>query len=58
MKMLDNSLKGLIPTQKHLFLQNLHSSTALYGFQLWFYNKGSLVYPLKVFKKIQRRATI
>ena len=30
----------------------------LYGFQLWFYNKAPLSYPLKELKKIQRRAAI
>ena len=30
----------------------------LYGFQLWFYNKAPLSYPLKILGKIQRRATI
>ena len=31
---------------------------ALYGFQLWFYNKASLLYPMKILGKMQRRATI
>jgi len=30
----------------------------LYGFQLWFYNKASLSYPLKILGKMQRRAAI
>ena len=33
-------------------------SIALYGFQLWFYNKALLSYPLKELNKIQRRAAI
>jgi len=31
---------------------------ALYGFQLWFYNKALLSYPLRELNKMQRRAAI
>ena len=31
---------------------------ALYSFQLWFYNKAPLLYPIKELNKMQRRATI
>ena len=30
----------------------------LYGFQLWFYNRTSLLYLMKIFRKMQRRAAI
>ena len=30
----------------------------LYGFQLWFYNKAPLSYPIKTPRKMQRRAAI
>ena len=57
MKMLGNSSRGLIPTQKCLLYRTCILPIALYGFPLWYYNKALLLYPLKVFKHIQRRAT-
>ena len=58
MKMLGNSLKGLIPTQKWLLYRSCGLPIALYSFQLWYYNKALLSYPLKKLRKMQRRATI
>ena len=31
---------------------------ALYSFQVWFYNKASLNYPLKILRKMQQRAAL
>ena len=58
MKMLGNSSRGLIPTQKRLLYQCCILPIALYGFQLWYFNKAPLSYPLKVLRNIQRRATL
>jgi len=58
MKILGNSLQGIIPTQKHLLYRCCILPIALYGFQLWFYNCTPLSYPLKILGKMQRRATI
>ena len=58
MKILGNSVRGLIPHQKHLLYRSCVLPIALYGFQLWFYNKAFLSYPLKMLGKMQRRASI
>ena len=58
MKILGNSLCGIIPIQKHLLYKCYILLIALYSFQLWFYNCAPLPYLLKILSKIQRRATI
>jgi len=58
MKLLGNSLHGIIPTQKCLLYRCCILPIALYGFQLWFYNHTPLLYLLKILGKMQRRAAI
>jgi len=58
MKILGNSACGLISNQKYLLYRSCVLSIALYGFQLWFYNKMPLLYSLKKLNKIQQRAAI
>ena len=58
MKILGNLVRGLIPYQKCLLYRSCILPITLYGFQLWFYNKAPLSYPLKMLGKIQRRAAI
>jgi len=58
MKILGNSVRGLIPHQKHLLYRSYILLIALYSFQLWYYNRAPLSYPLKMLSKMQRRATI
>ena len=58
MKLLGNSLCGISPLQKHLLYRCCILSIALYGFQLWFYNKAPLSYHIKILNKIQRRVAI
>ena len=58
MKILGNSIWGINPIQKQLLYRYYILPIVLYGFQLWFYNKAPLSYPLKILGKIQRRATI
>ena len=58
MKLLRNSTWGISPIQKCLLYRCCVFPTALYGFQLWFYNKAPLSYPLKILGKMQRRAAI
>jgi len=43
MKMLGNSSRGLILSQKHFLYRVCVLSIILYGFPLWFYNKVPLV---------------
>ena len=57
-KILGNSLRGIIPTQKCLLYRCCILPIALYGFQLWFYKYAPLSYPLKILGKMQRKATI
>ena len=52
MKILGNSSRGLNPYQKRLFYRSCTLSIALYGFQLWFYSKASLSYPLNTLNKL------
>jgi len=60
MKMLSNSLYGLIPQQKYQYL--LYKTCILpitfYKFPLWYYNNVPLAYPLKKLRKMQRRAVL
>ena len=58
MKLLGNSLRGISPLQKHLLYRYCVLPIALYGFQLWFYNKAPLSYHMKILDKMQRRAAI
>ena len=58
MKMLGNSSRGLISTQKHLLYKTCILPIALYSFPLWYYNNALLLYLFKVFKHMQRRATL
>ena len=58
MKFLGNSIWGINPIQKHLLYRCCILPIALYGFQLWFYNKVPLSYPMKILRKMQRRAII
>jgi len=58
MKMLGNSLRGLISSQKHLLYRSCILLIPLYGFPLWYYNKAPLAYLLKEVRNIQWRATI
>ena len=58
MRILGNSSQDIIPTQKCLLYKCYILPIALYGFQLWFYNYAPLSYPLKILKKIQRKAAI
>ena len=52
MKILSNSTKGFNPQQKHLLYKSYTLSIALYGFQLWYYSKAPLSYPLKSLEKL------
>ena len=58
MKLLGNSSRGINPIQKHLLYRCCALPIALYGFQLWYYNKAPLLYHMKILNKIQRRAAI
>jgi len=51
-------MRGLNPHQKCFFYRSCTIPIALYGFQLWYYNKAPLLYPLKILNKMQRRATL
>jgi len=52
MKMLRDSLRGLIPNQKILLYRSCILPITLYGFQLWYYNKMLLSYSFKELRKI------
>ena len=58
MKLLGNSTRGINPFQKCLLYRCCVLPIALYGFQLWFYNKAPFLYPMKILGKMQRKATI
>ena len=58
MKLLGNSTRGINPLQKQLLYRCCILPIALYRFQLWFYNKAPLSYPMKILGKMQRRAAI
>ena len=58
MKLLGNSSWGIFPIQKCLLYRCYVLPIALYNFQLWFYNKASLSYHMKILNKMQRRAAI
>ena len=48
----------LIPLQKQLLYRSCILPIALYDYQLWFYNKAPLSYPLRVLNQMQHRAAI
>ena len=56
MKLLGNSSRSISPVQKHLLYRYCTLPIALYGFQLWFYNKAPISYHMKILNKMQRRA--
>jgi len=58
MKILENSVHSLAPQQKCLLYRSCILPITLYEFQLWFFNKAPLSYPLKELNKMQRKATI
>ena len=58
MKLLGNSSHGISPLQKHQLYRYCILPIALYGFQLWFYNKAPLLYHMKLLNKMQRRVAI
>ena len=58
MKLLGNSSQGINPLQKHLLYRCCALPIALYGFQLWFYNRALMSYHMKALNKMQRRAAI
>ena len=58
MKLLRNSSRGINPMQKQLLYRCCALLIALYGFQLWFYNRAPLSYHMKALNKMQRRAAI
>jgi len=58
MKLLGNSSHGISPIQKCQLYRCCILPIALYGFQLWYYNKAPLLYHLKLLNKMQRRVAI
>ena len=58
MKILGNLTRGFNPHQKCLLYRSCTLPIALYGFQLWFYSKAPLLYPLNTLGKLQRRAAL
>ena len=58
MKILGNLTRGLNPQQKCLLYRSCALYIALYGFQLWYYSRAPLSYPLNSLGKLQRRAAI
>jgi len=58
MKMLGNSSRGLLPTQKHLLYRTCIVPIALHEFQLWFFKGTLMVKNITELKKIQYRAAL
>ena len=58
MKLLGNSSRDINPLQKRLLYRCCALPIALYGFQLWFYNRAPMSYHMKALNKMQRRAAI
>ena len=58
MKILGNSVYGLISHQKCHLYRSCILPIVFYSFQLWFYNKAPLFYFLKELRKMQKRAAI
>ena len=57
-RLLGNSSWDINPIQKRLLYRCCILPIMLYGFQLWFYNRAPLLYPMKILGKMQRRAAI
>ena len=57
-KILGNSAHGLVSYQKQLLYGSCILLITFYSFQLWFYNKVLLSYPLNELRKIQRKIAI
>ena len=57
-KVLENSTCSLIPIQKRLLYRSCTLPIALYRYQLWFYKKVLLSYPLRILNHMQHRAAI
>jgi len=58
MNLLGNSNRGINPLQKRLLYRCCALPIALYGFQLWYFNKAPTSYHMKILNKMQRRAAI
>ena len=58
MKILGNSSRGLLLTQKRLLYRTCIVPIALYGFQLWFFKGAPTVKNIAELKKMQRRAAL
>ena len=58
MKLLGNSTRGINPLQKRRLYRCYALPIALYRLLLWYYNKASTYYHLKILRKIQWRATL
>ena len=58
MKLLGNLSRGISPLQKRLLYRCCTLPIALYGFQLWYYNKAPVSYHMKTLNKMQRKAAI
>ena len=56
--MLGNFLRDLISIQKQCLYRYYVLPIALYNFQLWYYNKAPLTYPLQELRKMQKRASL
>ena len=52
MKILRNSSRSLIPLQKCLLYRSCILFIALYGYQLWFYNRVPLSYLLRILNQM------
>ena len=53
--MLENSSRGINPLQKRWLYRCCALPIALYSFQLWYYNKAPLNYPLNILRKMQQK---
>jgi len=58
MKMLGNLTRELNSLQKQQLNRCCALLIVLYGFQVWYYNKAQLDYPLKILRKLQQRAIL
>jgi len=58
MKMLGNSSRGLLLTQKRLLYRTCIIPIALYGFQLWFFKRAPTIKNITELKKMQCRAAL
>ena len=58
MKILGNLTRDLNSLQKRLLYKSCALPIALYSFQLWYYSKAPLSYPLKVLGKLQRQTAL